>query len=141
MTVETEPSRERSEEQLAEEDVTAASVAVGGKAVNVDVDLGAGDVPVGMVNTAVGVGEMTVPRLGAQADSVSKVMITEEKMAFFMLYSPISSLKQNDKDAFSSPLRLDVNGYFSVRLPNKSAPLPIKPINAPRIKPMGPVAS
>ena len=88
MEVKTSPTTERREEQFAEEDATLTGVAVGGKAV----DVGAGNVAVGTL-AAVCVGNVTASGPGAQADSVSKVTITEEKMAFFIYHSPISSIE------------------------------------------------
>lgn len=122
------------------------SVALGQTGATVDVGDG-GTVDVGNGET---VGRGVGGTLGgAQAVSASTATITQEKMVFFMFHSPVSS-SGNDiarlyfslqSMRYENPLRLEVNGHFLVRLRNRSTLLAIKPVKAPRIKPICPVAS
>jgi hypothetical protein len=130
-----EPLVERRKEHLSEESTTVTSGVVEGTAVTVAAD-------VGTSNTPVGVGEMTDPGRGAQADIAKAEIINKEKRTFFTVHSPISiSDEQWQYRCICSLLRLELNSHFSVRLRNRSTLLPTKPINAPRIKPIDPPAS
>jgi len=94
MEVKADPSMERSEGHLAEE-AMVADVAAGGKAVNVDIDLGA--VALSWIGSGlrggalavakIGVVEVSAPETDAHADNIMRAI--KEKKAFFMLHSPV----------------------------------------------------